>query len=59
MVLGRFFGEIGCPVERMADAHQKHYEASVMQAKDPEGGPFPAYPSGRTYDEPSGKTKKN
>ncbi len=43
----------------MADAHQKHYEASVMQAKDPEGGPFPAYPSGRTYDEPSGKTKKN
>ncbi|CAE7392188.1 osm1 [Symbiodinium pilosum] len=24
--------------------------------KDPEGGPFPAYPSGKTWDEPSGKT---
>lgn len=24
--------------------------------KDPDGGPFPAYPSGKTWDEPSGKT---
>ena len=26
------------------------------QEKDPEGGPYPAYPSGKTWDEPSGKT---
>ena len=27
-----------------------------VEEKDPEGGPFPAYPSGKTWDEPSGKT---
>jgi len=48
--------EIGCPVERLADETQKHYEAAKKQEKDPEGGPFPAYPSGRTWDEASGKT---
>ena len=26
------------------------------QEKDPDGGPFPAYPSGKTWDEASGKT---
>ena len=24
--------------------------------EDPDNGPFPAYPSGKTWDEPSGKT---
>merc|ERR1711918_154514 len=33
-----------------------HFEAAKKQEKDPEGGPFPAYPSGKTWDEPSGKT---
>merc|ERR1719440_2721161 len=36
--------------------HEAHYQASVKTAKDPDGGPFPAYPSGKTWDEPSGKT---
>ena len=27
-----------------------------MQAKDPEGGPYPAYPTGRSWDKPSGDT---
>lgn len=31
-------------------------QAAKLQEKDPEGGPFPAYPSGKTWDEPSGKT---
>lgn len=48
--------ELGVPVERMAAAHQAHYEAGKKMDKDPEGGPFPAYPSGRCWDEPSGKT---
>jgi hypothetical protein len=26
------------------------------EEKDPDGGPFPAYPSGKTWEEPSGKT---
>jgi hypothetical protein len=38
--------EIGCSVETLAEEHQKHFEASQKQEKDPEGGPFPAYPSG-------------
>ena len=36
--------------------HQTHFESAKKQEKDPEGGPFPAYPSGKTWDEPSGKT---
>merc|ERR1711972_234247 len=48
--------EIGCTVEHLASVHEAHYQASLKQASDPEGGPFPAYPSGKTWDEPSGKT---
>jgi len=28
----------------------------IQLLEDPDGGPFPAYPSGKTWDEPSGKT---
>lgn len=28
----------------------------LSQFQDPDGGNFPAYPSGKTWDEPSGKT---
>ncbi|CAD7926402.1 unnamed protein product [Amoebophrya sp. A25] len=48
--------ELGVPVERMAAAHEAHYQAGKKQEKDPEGGPFPGYPTGKTWDEPSGKT---
>jgi len=48
--------DLGVPVERMAAHHEAHYQAALKQEKDPEGGPFPAYPSGKTWDEPSGKT---
>merc|ERR1719379_1124905 len=48
--------EMGVPVEKIAAVHQQHYDASQKQAKDPEGGQYPAYPSGKTWDEPSGKT---
>ena len=33
-----------------------HSDLAAREEKDPEGGPFPAYPSGKTWDEPSGKT---
>merc|ERR1711998_719498 len=36
--------------------HQLHYEASVKTAQDPDGGSWPAYPSGKSWDDPSGKT---
>jgi len=48
--------EIGCPVSVLEEEHQKHYEASQKQAADPDGGPWPAYPSGKGWDEASGKT---
>merc|ERR1712100_232138 len=48
--------EMGVDVKVLAQAHQEHYEASKKQEKDPDGGSWPAYPSGKTWDEPSGKT---
>merc|ERR1712046_150469 len=47
---------MGVDLQKLVDAHQKHYEASQNAAKDPEGGSWPAYPSGKSWDEPSGKT---
>merc|ERR1712137_165090 len=35
---------------------EAHYDASQKQAVDPDGGNFPAYPSGKCWDEASGKT---
>merc|ERR1712100_810217 len=34
----------------------KHYEASQKQEKDPDGGSWPAYPSGKSWDAASGPT---
>ena len=35
---------------------EAYYQASLKSAADPDGGPFPAYPSGKSWDETSGKT---
>mmetsp|Transcript_19631 Transcript_19631/g.43512 ORF Transcript_19631/g.43512 Transcript_19631/m.43512 type:complete len:519 (+) Transcript_19631:53-1609(+) len=48
--------DMGVPVEKLAAAHQQHYEASKKQEADPEGGKYDAYPGGKSHDEPSGKT---
>jgi len=48
--------EIGCPLSRLEQVHEAHYQASIKAKNDPEGGPWPAYPSGKCWDEPSGKT---
>merc|ERR1719504_83432 len=48
--------DMGVPLQKLIDTHEVHYQAAKKQEKDPEGGPFPAYPSGKTWDEPSGKT---
>jgi len=48
--------DMGVPVERMAAVTEAHYQAAMKQEKDPEGGPYAAYPSGKTWDEASGKT---
>merc|ERR1712125_208151 len=51
-----FAKDIGVDLQVLVDQHQKHFEAGKKMEKDPDGGPFPAYPSGKCWDEPSGKT---
>merc|ERR1711953_327125 len=48
--------DMGVPLQTLVDAHEGHYQAAKKQEKDPDGGSFPAYPSGKSWDEPSGKT---
>jgi len=48
--------EMGVSVSVLESTHQQHYEASQKMAKDPEGGKWPAYPSGKSWDDASGPT---
>jgi len=48
--------DMGVPLSVLEESHQIHYESAKKMEKDPEGGNFPAYPHGRCWDEPSGKT---
>jgi len=48
--------DMGIPLQTLIDTHQAHYEAAKKTEKDPDGGSWPAYPSGKSWDEPSGKT---
>merc|ERR1712139_586095 len=40
----------------LVEEHDQHYEASKKTEKDPEGGSWPAYPSGKSWDARSGPT---
>ena len=40
---------------KMHDSIEAHFQASLKMAQDPDGGPFPAYPSGKSWDKASGK----
>merc|ERR1712217_149119 len=51
-----FAKDIGVPLQTLVDTHQAHYESAKKTEKDPDGGSWPAYPSGKSWDEPSGKT---
>jgi hypothetical protein len=48
--------DMGVPLSVLEETHQVHYEAAQKTEKDPDGGSYPAYPSGKSWDEPSGKT---
>eukprot|EP00971_Amphidinium_carterae_P287620 5709589-Amphidinium_carterae.1 len=48
--------DMGIDLKVLQDTHQLHYEAAKKTEKDPDGGSWPAYPSGKSWDEPSGKT---
>jgi len=48
--------DMGVSVSVLEDQHERHHQAAKKTEKDPDGGPFPAYPSGKSWDEVSGKT---
>merc|ERR1719397_1056015 len=48
--------DMGIPVSVLEQTTEAHYQAAMKTEKDPDGGSWPAYPSGKSWDEPSGKT---
>jgi len=48
--------EMGIPVSVLEETHEAHYQAAKKTEKDPDGGNWPAYPSGKSWDDASGKT---
>merc|ERR1740117_1472986 len=48
--------DMGISVDVLVKTHDEHYTAAKKTEKDPEGGSYPAYPSGKSWDEASGKT---
>merc|ERR1712224_347552 len=48
--------DMGISVDVLVQSHEQHHSASKKQEKDPEGGPWPAYPSGKSWDDASGPT---
>merc|ERR1719262_1759975 len=51
-----FAKDLGVPVSVLEATHQAHYDAAKKTEKDPDGGSWNAYPSGKSWDEASGKT---
>merc|ERR1712019_208715 len=47
---------MGVALSVLEKEHDQHYQASQKAAKDPEGGKWPAYPSGKSWDDASGPT---
>merc|ERR1712003_303559 len=48
--------DMGLPLATLEATHDAHYQAAKKTEKDPDGGNWPAYPSGKSWDEASGKT---
>merc|ERR1719465_294999 len=48
--------DMGIPLQKLVEVHDAHYTAAKKTETDPDGGPWPAYPSGKSWDEASGKT---
>merc|ERR1712228_615037 len=48
--------DMGIALSVLEETTELHYQAAKKTEKDPDGGSWPAYPSGKSWDEPSGKT---
>jgi len=42
--------DMGIDVQVLIDEHDQHYQAAKKTEKDPDGGSWPAYPSGKSWD---------
>merc|ERR1719343_97323 len=47
---------MGIDVKVLIDEHDQHFDAAKKTEKDPDGGNWPAYPSGKSWDARSGPT---
>merc|ERR1712107_822585 len=47
---------MGISVSVLEASHEGHYQAAKKTEKDPDGGSWPAYPSGKSWDAASGPT---
>merc|ERR1712124_19795 len=48
--------DMGVDLSVLVETHAIHATAAQNTEKNPDGGSWPAYPSGKSWDEPSGKT---
>merc|ERR1719377_305313 len=48
--------DMGVSLQTLVEEHDQHYEAAKKTEKDPDGGSYPAYPSGKSWDARSGPT---
>lgn len=48
--------EICLPLCVLEEVHEAHYRASTLTHENPNGGPWAAYPDGKSWDEASGRT---
>merc|ERR1711937_202792 len=48
--------DMGVDLQVLIDTHDQHFNAAKKTEKDPDGGPHPAYPSGKSWDAASGPT---
>merc|ERR1712050_460764 len=51
-----FAADLGVPVSVLEEQHEQHYQAAKKTEKDSDGGSWPAYPSGKSWDDASGPT---
>ncbi|CAJ1430640.1 unnamed protein product [Effrenium voratum] len=48
--------DMGVALSVIEQTHEEHYAAAKKTETQPDAGPWPAYPSGKSWDEASGKT---
>jgi flavocytochrome c len=53
---GELAKDMGVPLQTLIEEHDQHFEAAKKTEKDPDGGSYPAYPSGKSWDARSGPT---